>query len=86
MENLETLRSQIDALDAEISKLLERRLALVSNISKVKKTAGKAIYDPAREQEVIDKLPVENPEYAYPVADTFRDIMRHSRDFQDKQK
>jgi monofunctional chorismate mutase len=84
--NLEELRQEIDKVDIEVAKLLEKRLTLVSEIAKVKKDAGKATYDPAREQEVIDKLPVANPEFAYPVADTFRDIMRHSRDFQDTLK
>ena len=54
--NLEDLRCQIDAIDGEILKRINRRAALALQIGQIKKQNGKEIYVPSREKEVFRKL------------------------------
>lgn len=54
--DLETLRSSIDAVDAEILSLVARRIGLVLQVADYKRSRDMQIYDPARERAVIDRL------------------------------
>jgi chorismate mutase/prephenate dehydratase len=54
--SLALLRRQIDRLDLEIIALLKRRQAAVRPIAAVKKSLGASIYDPVREEEVLNGL------------------------------
>ena len=47
------LRAQIDAVDAELIELLQRRLALVSEVGEIKGRHGVPIYAPEREKAMI---------------------------------
>lgn len=51
--SLATLRRQIDRLDREILKLINERATLAHGIGKIKDTAGRTVYAPAREEEVL---------------------------------
>jgi chorismate mutase / prephenate dehydratase len=53
---LETLRLQIDRLDAQIVELLNARARVVVEVGKVKQSIGDPIYAPDREKAVIEKL------------------------------
>lgn len=82
--NLEEIRKDIDALDAELVALLEKRMQLVTQVTAYKKTTGKAIFDAAREDIVLEKVAsrVENKEFEGTIVNTFADIMKNSRDYQ----
>ena len=54
--DLNEIRQQIDTVDNEIVALLEERMKLVTRVSAYKQRTGKAIYDPEREQALLDKV------------------------------
>lgn len=82
--DLNEIRQQIDTVDNEIVALLEERMKLVTQVSAFKQRTGKAIYDPEREQALLNKVAasVANPEYQEPIVASFADIMKHSRTYQ----
>ncbi|MBR4205298.1 MAG: chorismate mutase [Clostridia bacterium] len=53
MNELEQARSVISEADAEIARLFEKRMAAVAAVAAYKKERGLAVYDPAREDELI---------------------------------
>ena len=53
---LESLREEIDQIDSEIVKLLNLRVSKACKIGKIKKLSGVDPYDPAREEQVFEKL------------------------------
>lgn len=53
---MDALRSEIDAVDAEIVGLLDRRAALARGIGRFKHQRGLAVYAPARERMVLDRV------------------------------
>lgn len=53
MSELETYRAQIDAIDAELSQLFLRRMAVTQKVGEYKKAQGLPVLDPAREKQVI---------------------------------
>ncbi len=54
MADLEKLRREIDALDDELAKLLDRRAGLAAEIGKLKK--GGPAYRPEREAEILRRI------------------------------
>ena len=82
--DLNEIRQQIDSVDNEIVALLEERMKLVTRVSAYKQRTGKAIYDPEREQALLNKVAasVTNPEYQEAIVASFSDIMKHSRTYQ----
>lgn len=82
--DLNEIRQQIDTVDNEIVALLEKRMKLVTRVSAYKQRTGKAIYDPEREQALLNKVAesVTNPEYQEAIVASFADIMKHSRTYQ----
>ena len=81
--DLNEIRQQIDTVDNEIVALLEERMKLVTRVSAYKQRTGKAIYDPEREQALLDKVgaSVLNPEYREAIIASFADIMLRGGDF-----
>ncbi|MCD6586999.1 MAG: chorismate mutase [Candidatus Fermentibacteraceae bacterium] len=53
---IKKLREQIDAVDTEIVKLLNRRIEIVLRISEQKAVNNIPVEDISREEEVISKL------------------------------
>ena len=53
---LESLREEIDQIDSEIVKLLNLRVGKACEIGKIKQLSGVDPYDPAREEQVFEKL------------------------------
>ena len=60
MQNIETCRKEIDALDDQILSLLNNRMEIVKAIGRLKQTTGTAIYRPEREKEILDRLKALN--------------------------
>ena len=53
---LESLRQEIDQIDSEIVRLLNSRVEKACAIGKIKQISGVDPYDPAREEQVFQKL------------------------------
>ncbi len=81
-KGLSGYRREIDAIDAEIAGLLEKRFDVVKDIASYKEQKGLPVMDEAREEEKISKLDClcrrETAEY---VAGAMREIMAQSRRF-----
>ncbi|MCF6172391.1 MAG: prephenate dehydratase [Campylobacteraceae bacterium] len=61
--NLDKYRKQIDDIDDEVLKLLNKRMVAVKTIGDLKQTTGTAIYRPEREREILDRLKSLNDGY-----------------------
>ncbi|HDL0822688.1 TPA: chorismate mutase [Enterococcus faecium] len=87
-ESLETLRHKIDMIDRELVALLEKRMDTVTKIGQVKKEENQAVYDAKREQQVLDKVVslLKNKGYKETITDTYVNLMKHSREYQNKMK
>jgi 3-deoxy-7-phosphoheptulonate synthase/chorismate mutase len=59
-KSLAAWRSEIDALDAELLRLLNRRAAIAGEIAKVKLASGIPAYDPGREAQVLERITAQN--------------------------
>ncbi|MCR4335790.1 MAG: prephenate dehydratase [archaeon] len=57
---LEKQRKEIDEVDEKILELLGKRIGLAKEIGQEKKQENISIYDPVREQEVLEKLHKKN--------------------------
>jgi chorismate mutase len=58
--NLQSLREEIDRIDEVIVRLLDRRARCAFAIGRIKRELGRAIYEPQREGEVIDRVKALN--------------------------
>lgn len=81
---LATPRKKIDAIDREIVRLLEARMVAVNEVVTIKKTMKTPVLDSERETAVLESVAkqVSNPEFANTISDTFADIMKRSREYQ----
>ncbi|RVT53956.1 prephenate dehydratase [Rubrivivax albus] len=79
--SLATLRERIDATDAELLALLNRRAALAQEVGELKKREGSVVFRPEREAQVIDNLKRRNagPLKADNIAPIWREIMSACR-------
>lgn len=78
---IEDCRAEIDAIDTELLKLLNRRAALALQIGILKHGRGLEICDPQREREVIERACQANqgPLASAAVERIFRRIVREAR-------
>jgi len=53
-------RQEIDALDLELLRLLNRRAAIACEIAAVKVASGMPAYGPAREAQVLERITAQN--------------------------
>ena len=83
--DIKELRNEIDKLDSEILKLFIRRKELSRDIALWKKTEGKAIFDPVREQEKLSAITIESGEAMEEYStELWRELMRLSRKYQEQ--
>ncbi len=84
--DLDIIRQEIDQIDDQIVKLLEERMHLVEGVVVYKKASGKPILDIKREEAIFEKVRsrVEDKRYQETIVATFSDILKRSRDYQDK--
>jgi chorismate mutase/prephenate dehydrogenase len=81
-DELEELRSRIDALDRQLIRLLAERQRVVDAVVAIKKHLTMAVYHPAREEDLISSRRQQaieagfDPEY---IEQLFRSIVRYSR-------
>lgn len=78
---LESYRAEIDTVDAELLKLLNRRVGLAHLIKLLKQRNGLSLYDPAREQDILARMNNINlgPMDERAVTRIFRRILYESR-------
>lgn len=55
MDQLETLRGEIDGIDREMAALFEKRMAAASGVAAYKREHGLPVLDAGREQAVVEK-------------------------------
>ena len=56
MTKIGELRKEIDKVDDEVLRLLNKRMEFVKEIGVLKHSSGAAIYRPEREKEILDRL------------------------------
>ena len=78
---IEDWRAQIDAIDAELLRLLNARAGLAVRVGESKRSVGLRVHDGEREREVIERACRANagPLDERAVARLFRRIIRESR-------
>ena len=54
--DLAEIRKEIDQIDIDLITLLEKRMALVSQVALYKRQTGKAVLDTQREQIILEKV------------------------------
>ncbi len=59
--SLDHLRRRIDALNRELLRIVSERAELAAEIGRLKKSDGAAVFNPAREREVLERMVAENP-------------------------
>lgn len=84
IQDLSVTREEIDEVDKEIVKLIEKRMDLALEVAKYKMSTGKPIYDRQRELEKLSKLSsMASSEFnAKSVQELFLQIMSVSRRYQ----
>lgn len=56
MEDLNKLRAELDAIDDELVEMFKRRFTAVDRIAHAKRNAQLQIFDPKREQEILERI------------------------------
>ncbi len=81
---LAELRRDIDAVDAQLLELLNRRAALAQAVGEVKKTTDAPVYRPEREAQILARLAQVNPGPlpAESLANVWREIVSACRELE----
>jgi len=84
MEELKILRNEIDQIDDEIIKLLEKRFNISLKIGEIKKTYNLPIQDANREKELITKNgnKIKNKEFLKSYLNILTSIIEESKKIQ----
>ena len=77
--DLAEIRKEIDQIDIDLITLLEKRMALVSQVALYKRQTGKAVLDTQREQIILEKVAnsVQEKQYEDTLVQTFSDLLKH---------
>ena len=77
-------RAKIDEIDREIVRLFQERMGVATDVAAYKRSTGKKVFDPKREEEKIETLRTlaEGEFNKTGVEDLFRQIMSISRKYQ----
>jgi monofunctional chorismate mutase len=81
---MEEYRKEINSIDEELVKLLERRFNVVLKIGEYKKENNLPIYDEKREKMVIENCIsiLENKNYSHNIEDVYKKIMDTCKDLE----
>ena len=80
--DLQEIRKHIDALDAQLVKLLCDRMQLSAEVAVYKKAQGMAVLDRARELEILQMREMQAGEYGAQVREIYEKIFEMSRAYQ----
>jgi chorismate mutase len=83
-DRIEDLRSRVDEVDRELIRALNERARIVQEIVAIKAEAGKPLFDPRREEEILQKVAEENkgPIYDSSMREIFELILHRIRDME----
>jgi chorismate mutase len=81
---IEDLRSRVDEVDRELIRILNERARIVQEIVAIKADAGKPLFDPRREEEILQKVAEQNqgPIYDTSMREIFGLILHRIRDLE----
>jgi monofunctional chorismate mutase len=81
---MEQYRKEINSIDEELVKLLERRFNVVLKIGQYKKENNLPIYDEKREKMVIENCVsiLDNKNYSHNIEDVYNKIMETCKDLE----
>jgi chorismate mutase len=81
---IEDLRIRVDEVDRELIRNLNERARIVQEIVTIKAEAGKPLFDPRREEEILRKVAEENegPIYDSSIREIFELILHRIRDME----
>ena len=84
MDELEQARQEIDAVDAQLAALFERRMRAVVQVARYKQAHGLPIHDPAREEQVLQKAAdrIQDPALRPYYLDHVRNRMEVARQYE----
>jgi chorismate mutase len=83
-EKVRELRERVDEVDRELIRALNERARIVQEIMALKAEAGTPVYDPKREEEILQKVVEQNtgPIYDSSMRDIFELILHRIRDLE----
>lgn len=85
MQTLDEIRVEIDQIDTELKKLMDRRFEISKKVGENKKITGKAVYDEKREKLILDAIKNDSTLInAEQVAKLYEKLMQISCEIQDK--
>ena len=81
---IEELRSRVDEVDRELIRILNERARIVQELVSIKAEAGKPLFDPKREEEILRKVAEvnEGPIYDSSMREIFELILHRIRDLE----
>jgi chorismate mutase len=81
---IEELRSRVDEVDQELIRILNERARIVQELVSIKAEAGKPLFDPKREEEILRKVAEvnEGPIYDSSMREIFELILHRIRDLE----
>ncbi|MDQ4127183.1 MAG: chorismate mutase [Actinomycetota bacterium] len=81
---VQELRERVDAVDRELIRALNERARVVQEIATLKAEAGIPIFDPKREEEILQRAVAynEGPIYDSSMRDIFELILHRIRDLE----
>jgi chorismate mutase len=85
MQNrIEDLRSRVDEVDQELVRFLNERARIVQEIVEIKAEVGKPLFDPRREEEILQQVAEQNegPIYDTSMREIFELILHRIRDLE----
>ena len=85
MEDIQSLRQEIDQIDQEIVALFNKRLAVAYKVAQYKKEHQLNILDQKREDELLEKIKnLSQKEYVEETLKLYENILVISKDYQKK--
>ncbi len=78
MNQIEELRKEIDAVDSEILRQLNKRIELVFKIRDCKRQGKLPVEDITREEDIISNLELDKLDESF-VRDIYKTIFDHSK-------
>jgi chorismate mutase len=83
-ERVRELRSRVDEVDRKLIRALNERASIVQEIMAIKAEAGAPVYDPRREEEILQRVVEMNtgPIYDSSMRDIFELILHRIRDLE----
>jgi chorismate mutase len=78
------LRERVDEVDRELIRILNERARIVQELVAIKAEAGKPLFDPKREEEILRRVAEENegPIYDSSMREIFELILHRIRDLE----